>query len=97
MFAWGAGSAAVLGLLMFFVSENDSAANLTGTYNVVLYNAIKETSNGGSTIDDWEFMAGNGAVTFDGAAGRPDKRSARRVAIRSTCRSSQPTSGRTRR
>ncbi len=55
---------------MFFVSENDSASELSGTFNVVLYNTVKRFEDdgmGGFNTIDWTFMSGHGTLTFDGA------------------------------
>lgn len=50
---------------MFFVSENDSASRLSGSFNTVLYNSTKEVD--GTTIEVWNYMSGHGVITFDGA------------------------------
>lgn len=52
---------------MFFVSENGSASSLTGTFNTVLYNSVKEFASDNTTVDSWSYMSGNGVLTFDGA------------------------------
>ncbi len=57
---------------MFFVSENEDAAALSGDFTTTVYNATKATSSdgmGGQQIDAWSYASGRGTLTFDGLGG----------------------------
>lgn len=57
---------------MFFVTENGDSSTLSGSYNTVIYNAVKEfieSSPGVFTPTKWMYVSGHGILAFDGAGG----------------------------